>query len=66
MAERLASGPSAALAQTKALLNQSFDHSFEDQLLAEQRFFVDCATHPDFAEGLAAFFEKRKPVFTKT
>ena len=66
MAERLASGPSAPLAQTKALLNQSFDHSFEDQLLAEQRFFVDCATHPDFAEGLAAFFEKRKPVFTKT
>ena len=66
MAERLASGPSAALAQTKALLNQAFDHSFDDQLLAEQRFFVDCATHPDFAEGLAGFFEKRRPVFTKT
>jgi len=63
LAKRLASGPAVALAQTKALINQSFDHSFEDQLLAEQRFFVGCASHPDFAEGLAGFFEKRRPVF---
>ncbi|MEI7429369.1 MAG: enoyl-CoA hydratase-related protein [Betaproteobacteria bacterium] len=66
MAERLANGPAAALAQTKALLNQSFEDSFEDQLVAEQRGFVGCATHPDFAEGLAGFFEKRKPVYAKS
>ena len=39
------------------------DHSVQtqEQLLAEQRGFADCAAPPDFAEGLAAFFEKRKP-----
>lgn len=63
LARRLACGPALALAQTKALLNQSCDNSLEAQLLAEQRFFADCAAHPDFAEGLAAFFEKRRPVY---
>jgi 2-(1,2-epoxy-1,2-dihydrophenyl)acetyl-CoA isomerase len=63
LARRLALGPAAALARTKALLNQSFDNSLEAQLLAEQGYFADCAAHPDFAEGLAAFFEKRRPVY---
>jgi 2-(1,2-epoxy-1,2-dihydrophenyl)acetyl-CoA isomerase len=63
LAGRLASGPARALAHTKALLNQSGGNSLEAQLEAEQRFFVDCAAHPDFAEGLAGFFEKRRPVY---
>ncbi len=65
LARRLAVGPSTALAHTKALLNQSFDNSLEAQLLAEQHSFADCAVHSDFAEGLAGFFEKRKPVYSK-
>ncbi|MBL0165942.1 MAG: enoyl-CoA hydratase/isomerase family protein [Propionivibrio sp.] len=65
LARRLAAGPSTALAHTKALLNQSFDNSLEAQLHAEQMSFVDCATKPDFAEGLSGFFEKRKPVYNK-
>ncbi len=64
LALRLACGPARALAQTKALINRAYDHSFEDQLRAERCLFVGCATHPDFAEGLAGFFEKRKPVFS--
>ncbi len=63
LAARLAAGAAEALARTKALLDQSFDNPFEDQLLAEQRCFVECASEADFAEGLAAFFAKRKPVF---
>ena len=63
LARRLAYGPALALARTKALLNQSFDHSLAEQLLAEQGSFADCAAHPDFSEGLAAFFEKRRPVY---
>ena len=63
LASRLAAGATGALARTKALLNQSFDNTLEDQLLAEQRCFVECASEADFAEGLAAFFAKRKPVF---
>ncbi|MFZ4536238.1 enoyl-CoA hydratase/isomerase family protein [Propionivibrio sp.] len=65
LARRLAAGPAKALAHTKALLNQSFENSFDTQLLAEQGLFADCATHSDFAEGLAGFFEKRRPNYRK-
>ena len=63
LAARLATGPAEALARTKALLNQSFDKSLEEQLLCEQQHFVECASEADFAEGLAAFFAKRKPAY---
>ncbi len=63
LASRLAAGAAGALARTKALLNQSFENSLEDQLLCEQRRFVECASEADFAEGVAAFLAKRKPVF---
>jgi len=64
LAARLAKGPAAALARTKALLNLSFEHSLAQQLNAEKRAFAACAAEPDFAEGLAAFVEKRKPKFS--
>ena len=63
LASRLAAGAAGALARTKALLNQSFENSLEDQLLCEQRRFVECASEADFSEGVAAFLAKRKPVF---
>ncbi len=65
LATRLAAGAPEALGRTKLLINQSFDHSLENQLLSEQKNFVDCAGEPDFAEGLTAFFEKRKPRFNQ-
>lgn len=65
LAQRLAAGPAEALARTKALLNRSLDNSLETQLVAEQRSFAACGAHPDFGEGLAGFFEKRKPVYEK-
>lgn len=63
LATRLARAPARALARTKALLQSSFDHSLDQQLTAEQAAFAACAAEPDFAEGLAAFAGKRKPVF---
>jgi 2-(1,2-epoxy-1,2-dihydrophenyl)acetyl-CoA isomerase len=65
LAQRLAAGPAEALARTKTLLNQSLETSLESQLVAEQRAFAACGAHPDFSEGLAAFFERRKPVYDK-
>ncbi len=69
LAQRLAAGPALALARTKALLNASasaLPDSLENQLLAEERAFVECAAHPDFAEGLAAFFEKRRANYARS
>lgn len=65
LAQRLAAGPAEALARTKALLNQSLDNTLEAQLVAEQRSFAACGVNPDFAEGLAAFFEKRKARYAR-
>jgi 2-(1,2-epoxy-1,2-dihydrophenyl)acetyl-CoA isomerase len=65
LAQRLAAGPTAALARTKALLNQSLGTSLEAQLQAEQRAFAACGAEPDFSEGLAAFFERRPAAYER-
>jgi 2-(1,2-epoxy-1,2-dihydrophenyl)acetyl-CoA isomerase len=64
LASRLAQGPTAVYARTKALLNGSLNASLESQLQREAEAFAQSASEPDFQEGLAAFIEKRKPRFT--
>lgn len=66
LAVRLAQGPTAALARTKALLQQSQNATLESQLQAEIDGFVACADGHDFAEGISSFIGKRKPRFTGT
>jgi len=61
LAARLAAGPTAVYARTKALLNGSLNSSLESQLQREADAFAQCASEPDFREGLAAFIQKRKP-----
>lgn len=63
LARRLASGPSQAIARTKRLLQMSSANTLAEQLAAEQENFAACACSDDFAEGLSAFFEKRRPRF---
>lgn len=63
LATRLAEGPTAAFARTKALLNQSFERPFAGQLDDEIDAFAACAATKDFAEGVTAFVQKRKPRF---
>ncbi len=63
IAARLAQGPSRAYAEAKRLLNQSLERSLETQMEEELQAFARCAVTGDLAEGVAAFVEKRKPVF---
>jgi 2-(1,2-epoxy-1,2-dihydrophenyl)acetyl-CoA isomerase len=63
IANRLATGPTAVYARTKALLNGSLNSTLESQLQREAEAFARSASEPDFQEGLAAFIAKRKPAF---
>jgi len=64
LAGRLAKGPTHVYGKTKALLNASLGASLAEQLNAEAKSFAECAGRRDFAEGVAAFVEKRPPSFT--
>lgn len=63
MAESLASGPTAAFGRMKNLLADSDCTSLETQLEMEARGIAACVDSADAQEGIAAFVEKRKPVF---
>lgn len=63
LARRLADGPPIALAFTKGLLNQSFAAGFDDMLDREAAAAAANMAAEDAAEALAAFREKRAPVF---
>ena len=64
MAERFAKGPTTAYVNTKALINHSFEsEDMAAHLSAEHAAFLRCAVKDDFAEGVAAFVEKRRPEF---
>jgi len=64
MALKLASMPTAAIGYTKRALNQSMVSSLEQQLDTEAQLQEAAGNTYDFKEGVQAFIEKRKPVFT--
>ena len=61
LASLIASGPTAAFRATKEILAE--DRSFGDVLELEARFQKEVTRGPDGQEGLAAFRERRSPVF---
>ena len=64
MAKQLAQMPTKALGLTKRLLNLSLTNSLAQQLEVEDKYQTVAGDTADYREGVAAFLEKRKPVFT--
>lgn len=62
-AQALAKGPTAAYAHLKTALHATFDNSLDEQLAVEARLQGVCGRTADFTEGVAAFLQKRPPVF---
>ena len=59
----LAQGPTAAYARLKHALRASPANDLTTQLALEARLQGQCGETQDFAEGVAAFLEKRRPTF---
>jgi 2-(1,2-epoxy-1,2-dihydrophenyl)acetyl-CoA isomerase len=65
-AQRLANGPTQALAATKRLLQESSGSTLEQALHAESMAVELTLRSNDFKEGMKAFVSKRPPEFTGT
>jgi 2-(1,2-epoxy-1,2-dihydrophenyl)acetyl-CoA isomerase len=64
MARQFAAAPTRGLAATKAALKRSWQNSFKQQLDVERDVQRELGRSSDYAEGVAAFTEKRSPRFT--
>ncbi|MEP7270788.1 MAG: enoyl-CoA hydratase [Acidobacteriota bacterium] len=64
LAERLAQGPAIALARIKAGLNHGLQSTLAEALDFEAVNQGDCFRSTDFVEGVSAFLQKRKAVFS--
>jgi 2-(1,2-epoxy-1,2-dihydrophenyl)acetyl-CoA isomerase len=64
LATQLAAAPTRGLARTKQAIYESWSHSLEQQLDQERDFQRELGRSQDYAEGVAAFTDKRTPKFT--
>ena len=62
-ANQLAVMPTRGLGLTKKAVNLGLFNSLEDQLDVEEKIQVEAGSTEDFAEGVAAFMQKRQPKF---
>lgn len=63
LAIKLANMPTKALGMIKELFNKSMTNDLEAQLALESKLQIEAAQTEDYAEGVTAFVEKRKPEF---
>lgn len=63
IAQKLANMPTKALGLIKKTFNQSLTNTLEEQLALESKHQIEAAGTEDYAEGVAAFIEKRIPNF---
>jgi 2-(1,2-epoxy-1,2-dihydrophenyl)acetyl-CoA isomerase len=64
LAQQLAVAPTHGLARTKQAIYESWQRTFEQQLEHERDAQRELGRSHDYAEGVAAFTEKRNPQFT--
>lgn len=64
LARQLATAPTRGLARTKNAIYASGSRTLEEQLDVERDYQRELGYSADFAEGVAAFMEKRTPKFT--
>ncbi|MDQ2975042.1 MAG: enoyl-CoA hydratase family protein [Acidobacteriota bacterium] len=63
LAERLARGPTFALAKTKEMLNRELNLTLDAALECEAQAQAICMQHPDYREAYEAFVNKREAKF---
>jgi 2-(1,2-epoxy-1,2-dihydrophenyl)acetyl-CoA isomerase len=63
LAQTLAQMPTRGLGLTKRALNASMNNDLDEQLAVEEELQRQAGRTLDFDEGVAAFKEKRAPVF---
>ena len=61
---RLAKGPTRGLAETKKRIRESSLNTLQEELDHERDAMRELGYSKDYAEGVAAFMEKRKPIFS--
>lgn len=63
MAQKMVANAPLALKYAKECINESYDMYADDAIELESKNFGHCFATQDQKEGMAAFLEKRKPIF---
>jgi 2-(1,2-epoxy-1,2-dihydrophenyl)acetyl-CoA isomerase len=63
LCEHFATAPTFGLGLIKRALDTAEDNDFATQLDFERQLQRKAGSHPNYAEGVRAFLEKRKPAF---